>query len=273
MDLINNHNIIYKELPLFQNHEYLVFQYKHKNENIGVVKTIDFHDVFFSTIYNFKQPVINFLKNIQIDYSIPDIIIKNDNEYKLNVEHYIKTAWVTYEYIINNETFNNPIMLHWNPRIEKWCIHPGGTRQKIIYFFNKGKINNPLIHNTTGKQIDFFKIFYSKKDIENYYQKEVIIVATADHGSIIPHVHFDQENIQPNIKKYYKTIKQFWQTTDIMTDLNLEYFGYKKPIKKVLKTLRLEVDNPENIDNISKALYIIPFFDNFDKYGVRIKKV
>lgn len=123
-----------------------------------------------------------------------------DRTFNKNFETFVKMCWLTDVYF--SEGFTNPIGVHYNPRINANVIHPGGARQKVYSLFHTGSIDC-LFFNTGGVQFDWMNEM-TKVNIEELPHHYFAL--TADHGSIIPHVHFDQYMLHPNIMRYHRRI-------------------------------------------------------------------
>jgi hypothetical protein len=265
-------------LPKVETHADLFFKYKHEHESLGLaslsLKELDFHSATSNVIEN---SITGFLTK-GIDSNIKEIPIYYDEkkdeyiQYQLMFENYPKLVWLASEYI-NLKTFKNPIGVHWNVRTNMWNIHPGGSRQVIIYYFEKNSELEVLAFNNGGKSLSFRKKFSSIDEIKEYYKTHNIsIVCTADHGSLIPSVHFDQSDMKDNILKSIHQVQQFYKNTKIIANFDISRYGYKENLSRNLETITVTVDNPDDQDNVNRALILLPSFDTFNNYGVRIER-
>jgi len=123
-----------------------------------------------------------------------------DRTFNKDFETFVKICWLTDVYL--SEGFENPLGVHYNPRIGVNVIHPGGARQKVYSLFHTGSIDC-LYFNTGGVQFEWMESL-NKVSFEDF--KHHFVALTADHGSIIPHVHFDQHMLHPNIMRYHRRI-------------------------------------------------------------------
>lgn len=239
-----------------------------KGEYIGLAKLQKDDLGFFWPLEGRKEHVVNYLKNSK-HFSFPKIVNKNfkgDEYFMYNIEFYCKYAWLTHEYL-KNKKFNNYMGAHWDLDNKKWCIHPGGSRQLIYNLFGKNT-ETFLAFNTGGKKVNWQKVYKSKKqfdeDFENY-----MTGFCKDHGTIIPHIHFDNDSILPNVVKMHKKLQQFFKQTRIVANFDLESWGYE-PIKKYKKELAVTIEN-DSLENQLKAFLIMPAHYKFNDHGVKIE--
>lgn len=264
-------SMILKTLPEIRNHADLFFNYKDDDEFIGVLN-LNKSDLDFDTVENSKADIENFFNgglDLEVDWKNLNHQTDEYRNYQHKLENYVKAVWLTYDYI-NGGGFKNPIGAHWNPREEVWNIHPGGSRQKILYFFNDKSIE-VLGFNTGGKAVAFSKMFNNLQEIKDHYgTTDVHLVIVADHGSLIPHVHFDQSMILRNVEDTCNEIKDFYKSTIIKSNFDIESWGYKAPATG--HQITVTVDNPSSVNNIIRAFFLMPKFNQFSNYGVKIER-
>ena len=58
----------------------------------------------------------------------------------------------------------------------------------------------------------------------------------------------------------------------IIANFDISRYGYKENLSRNLETITVTVDNPDNQDNVNRALILLPSFDTFNNYGVRIER-
>jgi hypothetical protein len=262
-------------LPNQHSHEELFFSKKQLGEDLGLT-TVSINELNFDTIDGlphsiktfFEQGIHKKCKGV-MSYSLKRH--KKYREYQQTLEDYSKAVWLTKDFI-SLDSFRNPIGVHWNPRINKWNIHPGGTRQRVIYHFEKNKEINVLGFNTNAKPIKFSRKFFSVEEIQEYFNaSDVALVCTSDYGSIIPHIHFDYNKTYTDIFSSIKHLQDFYKTTKLITNFDMADFGYTEKIESPRLTVKLTVDDPSSADNITRALLLLPSFKNFNDYGVKIE--
>lgn len=263
-------------LPNLHRHEELFFNKKRPGEDLGLT-TVPVNELNFDTIDGLPQSIKTFFKRgihkkckRVMSYSLKKY--KEYSDYQQTLEDYSKAVWLTKDFI-SLGSFKNPIGVHWNPNINKWNIHPGGTRQRVIYHFEKNKEIAVLGFNTKEKSIKFSQKFLSVKEMQDYFNtSEIQIVCTKDYDSIIPHVHFDQDKMKTDIFSSIKYIQDFYKTNKIVANFDMADFGYAENIESPRSTIKLTVDDPNSIDNITRAFLLLPSFENFNDYGVTIER-
>jgi hypothetical protein len=263
-----------KTLPMTKTHGELFFNYMHSNESFGLA-TIDKNMLHYDTICDLKNEIYNFFtiglnsnpnwENISVDNW--DTYVK---EYKHPIENYGKLVWLTRDYI-SNKSFNNPIGVHWDPTVKKWIIHPGGSRQKVIHLFHQDPLD-VVAFNTGGIDLKFNKKFKSYVDLEQYFNEpELFLCVVADHGSLIPHLHFSHNtSIIKNVKEYHTKMKQFFTRYKLVANFDLKEYGYVAP-KKFKHLVKIKIENAEDTDQQIRALALAPSFLNYNNYGVKIE--
>ena len=166
-----------------------------------------------------------------------------DRTYNKKFETFVKMCWLTDVYF--SEGFKNPIGVHYNPRLNGNVIHPGGARQKVYSLFHTGPIDC-LFFNTTGVEFEWMQ-FLNKIELDDY--KDHFVALTADHGSIIPHVHFDQYMLHPNIMKYHKRIlNRFNDNFSFESNFDIEpLHKWKTSLKPVVRIIFSEQPNFKDV--------------------------
>jgi len=271
--------MLLKPLPKPRFHSKLFFTYKQGNEHLGLAK-LNKEDLCFDTVYEIENDIKKFFEvgliyppdwdRIRNNYSSTDDYFTHS--YKIPIENYCKLVWLTDAYI-NNGSLDHPVGTHYDPEIKQWRIHPGGSRQKILYLFATGMINT-IAFNTTGKEITFDKIFNNWFEVQDHFTStETQIVIVADHGTLIPHIHFTTaHSIIENIKNYYEKIVQYYSTTRIKTNFPISEYGYKQPAN-YNNIINISLDNPLDIKQQFIAFSLAPNFTTYHGYGVHIETV
>jgi hypothetical protein len=264
--------MILKTLPHNSTHAELFFKYKHAEEQLGEL-VLDKSDLDFDTIHSLQRDVTEFNKtgiNLKVIWSQLELNTPSYIKYQTHLENYVKAVWLTKDYIINSG-FKNPIGVHWNLKLKKWNIHPGGSRQKILHLFEKQSIKT-IAFNTSGIEVQFQKVFNNLKDISNYYSSEdIFLTCVADYGSLVPHVHFDQNSILVSVEKQFNSIKKFYKRANIQANFDLTKWGYTPPVNYKFN-VTITVEDPLNNDNIIRAFLLLPSFTKFNDHGVKIER-
>lgn len=140
-----------------------------------------------------------------------------DKGYNRNLEDFAKLCWLTDEFF--NNGFKNPICVHYNPRIMANVIHPGGSRNQILNLFNKDDHVLCVYFNTGGVYFNWINKL-EKINIRNLSNVNHIALV-ADHGSIIPHIHFEMNIIKSGVFKYQEIIRENLKTIKIKSNVNI----------------------------------------------------
>lgn len=265
-------------LPKPQFHSKLFFDYKQRNEHLGLAK-LNKGDLCFDTVHEMEDDIKNFFLSgidnppdwsyLYKNYTVPS---KEYHHYRSGIENYCKLVWLATDYV-NEGGLKDPIGVHYDPEVKKWMIHPGGSRQKILHLFAKGIIDT-IAFNTSGKEISFDKIFNSWHDVlEQYGPEQIHIVVVADHATLIPHIHFSSgANILDHIKKTYNQVVQFYKTTRIKTNFPISEYQYKQP-KKYKTIINITLDNPLDLNQQIIAFCLAPTFGTYHGHGVHIETI
>lgn len=201
----------------------LFFKYKRPQENLfyGKIDTKNFHLPHINVIYKDSETYIN--QGISLD-----IENLNDTSFDRRIENFVKICWLSEEYLTNR--LKAPLGGHYNPRSEMNMIHPGGSRSKVIalweissfymYYFNTGEI-----------QFDWLGDLV----VIDKHPGEGFLNLVPDHGSLIPHIHFDQPSLTENVPKYHSEIRERYN--------NLRFFCEESSKLQILHRYRV-YDNP-----------------------------
>lgn len=267
--------MIVTHLPYVDTHATLFFKYIRPTESLGIA-TVDKNMLSYDTVGNIKNEIYSFLsKGMYSNINWNNIDISNFKKYKSDykepIENYCKLVWLTKDYI-TNKSFKNPIGVHWDLKLKKWVIHPGGSRQKIIHLFHEGNLEI-LAFNTGGIELTFDKIFLNYSDLKSHYNcSEMYMCVVADHGSLIPHVHFNRNiTITNEVRRHYAKLKKFFTKTRLIANFDLTEFGYKIP-NKYKSTIKINIQDATNVTQQIQSLCLVPSFDTFNNYGVKIER-
>ena len=135
------------------------------------------------------------------------------------LEDFPKLCWLTNDY--NQTGFRNPLCVHYNPRTGKNVIHPGGSRNIIIKLFGTRPITC-LYFNTGGVDFPWLKQFKIVNPAM-FHAKTTSWYLVADHGSLIPHVHFDTTTIPDNVARYHDLISDKLKTFSFSTNVGIPF--------------------------------------------------
>jgi hypothetical protein len=259
--------MILEPLPYTETHLDLFFKYKKNNEFLGIAE-FNKHKLDFGTFSYLPNLVDNFFREGMFINDIETLFYEDNDKFRNCFEGYTKLCWLAYEYIQNEYKFSNPIGVHYNPTNKIWNIHPGGSRQVILNYFGNDIIET-IAFNTGGIKQEFKIIFNDKDSLEDYFiNKDFFVVCVADKGSIIPHVHFDQNELSIQTLKWAKKVQEFWKNTNVIGSVHELMTQHNSKNKR--KTLRI---NLEDNNDLIKGLILLPSYDKFYKHGVEIRDV
>ena len=204
-----------RELPDIKTHLDLFYKYKRTDEHLGLadIKRQDISFVDTSTLEHEIKSFFNegrLMKEDQFEWG----------RLRTPTENYIKCVYLAHDYTKNNG-FDNPVGAHYNPRIEKFQIHPGRDRGKILDLMNADTIEC-VAFNTGGHPLEFKKRFDTAEQLrEHFINQPLFFSVTADHGSIIPHTFIDwmtedmtviDELVPKRMKQTFAHLKEFWNS-------------------------------------------------------------
>ena len=202
-------------------------------------------------------------KQMSHDYTLQSVA-----DWQCNIEYYCKDVWLTNDLIVNKR-FNNLMGAHWNPDINKFDIHPGGSRIYIQDFFGEDTTEF-VTFNTGGIDVEWKKIYNSTEELQNDFPSAVLAICK-EYNTLIPHVHIGTDSIRPAVIRLHKKIKDFFETTKIIANFDLSKVSYSPAIIKThKKTVTVTIDKIDAV-HIMKAFCLLPNFENFNGSGVTIK--
>lgn len=257
------------------------FLHKQENENLGII-TVSIRDLnFWNNFRSFQEYVQNYLQEgIRRKFPSYTKFEKNAayDQYVILVKNYVKTVWLTDEYLNNDLSFENPLGLNWDIPQKLWNIHPGGSRNFVMYYFPKpGKSYVTGVGFNTGgyRGVSFQAVFRNMDEIKEYFNKDDIsLTTTIQNDRLIPHVHLDNGNMQFKINTYAEKVKHFFETTRIESNFNLRKWGYSESlIRKEKNIIRVTVENKKDKEQIARAFLLMPIRNEFNGFGVRIEKI
>lgn len=175
--------------------------------------------------------ISNYFKNELYKFNPSEVPLDKLDAVIINAwEDYSKFVWLAQEYIDNGNKFTNPIGSHYNPRMLKNPIHPGGARNKIYkYLHNKDEEIYSFYFPTYEVKPNFLKNM-KRKDPSKLVKQGYSIGLTPDHGSLIPHVMKGMDSIPSAKKEYQMRIYERFKTpikiqsTHPMSEMRLDKF-------------------------------------------------
>lgn len=158
--------------------------------------------------------------------------LSESDSYGRDIENFPKLCWLTEEYF--NGKLRNPIGVHYNPRLKKNVIHPGGTRQRVFSLWHNEAVDC-IYFNTGGIKFDWLEHMRCI-DLLDIVSPNVFFALVADHGSLIPHIHFDQHSISTNVKLYQNLINSFL-TKGLRFSINAKHEFFKEHFPNAKKSI------------------------------------
>lgn len=252
-------------LPSQDTHLDLFYKSKKDNEHLGIA-SFQKNELNFETLKYLPRVVDNFFKYGIHATNIEELFHTNISKFRNNLEGYTKLCWLASDYFNNNYKFKNLIGVKYNPKLNVWDIHPGGSRQVILKYFGPDEIQ-AIAFNTGGIKRKFDIIFNDKIELQNFFKKDIMFICSTEHGSIIPHLHFDQALLTIKTIEWAIRVQKFWRDTHVIGPFNKSIIYHKSTHKK--KTLRLTLEN--NNDYI-KGLVLLPLYNNYSFQGIKIEE-
>lgn len=203
-------------------------------------------------------------------YSIPvDQVPGWDKGFDNDLENWPKIVWLAKEYF--SVGFRNPMGGHYNPRIRKNVIHPGGCRQKIIDFFATGTVD--LIYFNTGGIRPKWLSNLSKRRPKDLFDEGYAIHLVADHGSLIPHVMKDLGLIPHGKKKTHFEIQKMLSNLHVNSPNDLDVLEPWRAKKSAEANWEVTYDpnNPER--NLVKSMTCVMAGVEYTDQDVEVKKI
>lgn len=190
------------------------FKNKKPNELLGI-GSIDTDFIFWNI-----TPIPFYKKYFESGRFIePEICISNKEKdfhfFQSHFELFPKLVWLLDDFFKENQ-FKNPVGLLYNPALDSYEIHPGGSRQ-IVYKILKPKRIKGLIFTPKRpwlKKEDFEITFESEEQIKDYFSGvDLQVGITPDKGTLIPHIHFNMGDIEKNALHYHNKINKVLDST------------------------------------------------------------
>jgi hypothetical protein len=256
MERINpRQQFITKELVHPDTHYDLWKKYKTPSEELYLVD-IPKEDFLYTSSDTIIESIVGYL-TVGCKYQEHQVIRNSTDNWQRNFESYLKFVWLTESYLNNEIKF--PVGGHWNPRIERNVFHPGGARNVILKLFHNGPIRT-VYFNTGGKTFNWLTNAtpITVNMLEQIYSHKVQFILTADHGSLIPHVHFDAKSIDNSIPNYhFHIVKLLKNNIYINYSLDDRFAGLPVTDNKYAG-IRILFKDPPSLEDQFRALILWP---------------
>lgn len=241
-----------------------------RNEYLGLfkVKKSDIHFIKYNEILLFINKF--FSNGLHIKNNMSKDKIDDHNylvKWQENFEIYSKYVWLTKEYFAAGKKFKNYMGIHWNPILKKYIIHPGGSRQVIHKYFGPEEYTF-LGFNTGGIEVEWIEKFTCEQELFNRFPNACIDFCE-DHGTLIPHPHFNNIDVFDSVTANIPRIIDFYHKHKIIANFNVTEFGLNQ-VDNYSNTVRVTIDK-NDLDHKIKAFMLLPNFDYFEGYGVKIE--
>lgn len=256
MEKINpRQQFITKELPNPETHYGLWQKYKEPTENLYLVD-IPKEEFLYSSNETIISSIVGYFTK-GINYSEKETIRYSTANWQVEFEAYLKFVWLAEAYINNSLKF--PVGGHWNPRIERNVFHPGGSRNVVLNLFHTGPITT-VYFNTNGKMFTWLNNaeIVKLEDLELKYNFKPQFILTADHGSLIPHVHFDAQSIDKHIIMYHDSIKNLIKRNIYVSHPLIEEFKAIPTTKDKHADIRITFKESPTIEDNFRAMMLCP---------------
>jgi len=236
-------------IPVFGTEERVDFfhKYKRKTENLYIGNIHAKHLALRTS--SDVIPRINdyFLQEQFLDENVPNDITKRLLP---------KICWLADSFF--KIGFTHPLLVHYNPRIQKNVIHPGSIRSIIIRLFHQTSSINCMYFNTGGVDFDFMKsLRILTRDELLSYKDSMEIEMVADHGSIIPHINLDIWAVKTNIKRWQEFVYRRLTSPTFSIFCNQDIKILRPWYVARVEDANIEIIiNEVNDDNICKAVIL-----------------
>jgi hypothetical protein len=166
--------------------------------------------------------------------------------------HFSKCCWLADSILAGK--MEDPVCVHYNPRIQENVVHPGQTRSYIAQLFSPEKIQC-LYFNTSGVKLKVMKNFKVVEKHDFLKLRASHMLLSADHGSIIPHIYFsNQKNTLEHVSKYHNMIKERLRSLNFRIKSNLPIF----PLEYWTTTdstapIEIYISDVKNTDDVIRA--------------------
>jgi hypothetical protein len=172
--------------------------------------------------------------------------------YSLTFKTFVKMCWLTDMYF--SEGIRNPLGVHYNPRLGKNIIHPGRARQAVYSLFHEGPVD--VIYFNTGGITPPWPNPLQQIEIDSFLNTGGYIALVPDHGSIIPHIHYEQHLLTDMVTEYHTRIRnRFNNNFSIRSNVDIELLRkWKTSLKPVVD---ITFSNNFDFKDVVKSIFII----------------
>jgi hypothetical protein len=246
---------ITSSLPEQRTHYELWSKYKSSEENLYLVD-IPKEEFIYTPDSIIIDSIVGYLTS-GIFYTGSQCLRNSGPLWQRDFETYLKFVWLTESYIDDKIKF--PVGGHWNPRLEQNVFHPGAARNVILKLFHSDRIKT-VYFNTGGIKFNWLNDQkpITMEELKKLYSCSILFVLTADHGTLIPHVHFDTEKIDTSIPEYHRRIRSLL-TNGIYANYSFDNRFNKLSFRKNKDCpIRILFKSAPSLDDQIRALMLWP---------------
>lgn len=189
--------------------------------------------------------------------------------YITDFEYYLKLVWLGYEFCMTAKGgpgFTNPIGIHWNPRTQQFVVHPGIVRYATARLF--GKDVYAYYFATKGYAPELITRNMREVNVEELMGSSFFLVP--DHGTLIPHITFNDSIIKDQVRMYNKWIREplLYQGVGISSNVDLNHHLPIRFLRDKPSDIDIQFTNWDTM-HINRALVAMSFpfkrmvFDGF----------
>jgi hypothetical protein len=252
-----------RTLPDFTWEDWLKF--KDPSENWGLadfaVRDVSFDCDVEGLITSFEYWFTNYACKPKSFFSTK--LIGCDTQYF--PEHFeipLKLIWLTRAYFTVG--YKYPLGLFWFPLEEendRWVIHPGGGRQKVLKMFcSEDDRVEFLTFNTGGKRISFKELFVKKDKFDKWtkdiLQADYMINWVAEKGTVIPHCLFESGQNNEHCKEPCERL------IEILHKYNISVNG---ETVSSLGNTPMNITTDGSDESKLRAYMLLPFFELYNE--------
>ena len=251
-----------RTLPDFTWEDWLKF--KDPSEKWGLsdfaVKDVSFDCNVAELITSFEHWFINYACKSNSFYS-NKLIGCDTHNFPEHFEIPLKLAWLTRVYFTVGYKYT--MGLFWFPLEEndRWVIHPGGGRQKVLKMFCSGDDRVEfLTFNTGGKRISFKELFVKKHKFDKWtkdiLQADYMINWVAEKGTVIPHCLFESGQNNEHCKEPCERL------IEILHKYNISVNG---ETVSSLGNTPMNITTDGSDESKLRAYMLLPFFELYNE--------
>lgn len=197
--------------------------------------------------YNFIDDITAYLRNRTFLKTFHPSESYPPNDYQ-----FPKCCWLADS--ILTEGLKTPLSIHYNPRLQKNIVHPGQTRSYIAQLLQTDGV--PCLYfNTSGVYFSWMRKFSIVEKSQLIDLNPSHFSLAADHGALIPHVFFgNQQDTLEQVFKYHTFIRDRLSNMKFRIKSNvliapLEYWTTNNDSAHI----EIFIKDTEDVDDVARA--------------------